>query len=163
MILLILIILSAIIAGLVFLYFKMQKSTTTTSATTIPTPIPNTKMYELVNSSNKGDFIDGDSLAINSGRFGVYIENTSSNNISSVDFTINNDRNDQGIWIYTVNTEGQSTSSSEWLTLYQTTPVLGGNYTGSYNIPCNVPPGGAFIINAIQINGGEIIINKVNF
>jgi hypothetical protein len=146
---------------------------TTRAVTTVPIPtlppgIPGTLLYMLKTATTNGDFIGGNGGPISSGGTpdpGYYLKNNSDKNITSVNVTINNGYNNVGVWLYTVDSKGSETSG--WDTRYQTTPIIEGSstvgYTGTYAIPCNIAPGGAFIVNTSQTNGGSIKFNSVVF
>ena len=136
---------------------------------TLPSGIPGTLLYMLKTATTKGDFIGGNGGPISSGGTpdpGYYLENNSDKNITSVNVTINNGYNNVGVWLYTVDAKGSETSG-EWYTMYQTTPIIEGSstvgYTGTYAIPCNIAPGGGFIVNTTQTNGGSVKFNSVVF
>ena len=87
---------------------------------------------------------------------GYYIENTGTVPITSVTATISAGYANMGIWTYTLQKEGQVVPGSEWNTLYP--PIAGQSYT----MPCNVPPGGAFVINTSQTNAGSVDITLID-
>ena len=87
---------------------------------------------------------------------GYYIENTGTVPITSVTATISSGYANMGIWTYTLQKEGQVVPGSEWNTLYP--PIAGQSYT----MPCNVPPGGAFVINTSQTNAGSVDITLID-
>ena len=104
-------------------------------------------------------FIDGYKSKVSNS--GLYLENTSTNVISSVNVTINNVVKDRAVWIYTIIAEGQN-ATDPWLTVYQENINPAGGFTDTYTIKCHIPPGGAFIVNSTQIIG-EVIFNEVIF
>ena len=163
----------AIILCILIIYLVMHRASSTTSSTFNYTPtqtnsvsktdsnLSSVKMYVLSDgtTNKKGNIIEGNKMSFNGN--GMYIENVSSTIIKSINLTINNTYNNIGVWTYTIDSEGQADRQGEWSTYYQTTP-LGTIFTDTYTIPCNVPPGGAFIVNGKQ-SSGEIIINGINF
>ena len=127
---------------------------------TTTSPPLTTALYKLATSNTKGEFVGGTVGTVASSKNGYYLENQSNKNIINVQLTLQNSSSGNGIWIYTVDRNGGI--MSEWGTYFQKTPVDGTN-TGTYNIPCVIIPGGAFIVNTSQVSVGGVNFNNVTF
>ena len=165
-----------IVIGLVLFFVLSSKSSSkkvggatpanNTPATPVaPTMQNSTKLYELVTYFNKGAMISGYSGTLQPSPVqGFYLENQSQEMITGVNVTVTNGYNNVAVWIYTINAEGNQAQQSTWQTYYQTTPLANnGSYTQTINIPCAIPPGGAFILNMVQTNSGGATFNSVTF
>ena len=119
---------------------------------------------------NKGNELPTFSNLINTSSKvnGFYLQNKSNLYIKSVNVTIQNGYNNIGVWLYTNTKEGENIPGSNWSTEYQTNILKDANgsnvgYTDTYNIPTDIPPGGAFIVNTKQTTVGAVIFNSVTF
>ena len=142
-----------------------------TTSAFIPNLQNSTSVYELLSDNiNKGNELPTFSNLINTSSKvnGFYLQNKSNLYIKSVNVTIQNGYNNIGVWLYTNTKEGENIPGSNWSTEYQTNilkDAKGSNvgYTDTYNIPTDIPPGGAFIVNTKQTTVGAVIFNSVTF
>jgi len=90
---------------------------------------------------------------------GFYFENLSNTNIINVNVTINEGTQEK-IIVYVVQSEGVPPTT--WLA--DITPLPSGTiFSGTFNIPCSVPPGGALIINTTNQSSGSVTFNSATF
>jgi hypothetical protein len=151
-----------IISTVVMINHKKNIQNIPTHSSTSP-PLT-TALYKLATRNIKGEFVGGTVGTVASSKNGYYLENKSNKNIINVRLKLYNASSVTGIRTYTVDINGGS--MSEWGTYLQTTPVAGTNnrmYTGTYDIPCLIIPGGAFIVNTSEISVGGVNFNTVTF
>jgi hypothetical protein len=121
------------------------------------------QFYLLQSGFQKGAKFSQNGMSFSPSFLGFYVQNNSKYPLTNVNFTLNTtDQNP--IYLNTVNTPTSEPAGSMWQQYNAKTQNPTGGYTNTYDYPCNIPPGGAFLLNSNkETSSGTIIFNSVSF